>query len=542
MSSVVENRDPETAAVDRQNVTDQATETTPLLDTSQSSVSPPRNSSIAVFKIVSVLIIGSFTASADGSLVLATHPTIASEFNALSASNWLFVSFNLAGAATQAMVGKLSDIYGRRSLIVTAYALFAAGCIIVGTGTSMGLVILGRVISGVGGPGLTILAMLIITDLVPLREAAAWQSYLNLAATTGRSLGGPLGGWLADTIGWRWSFNCQVPIFLLAILLTYFFLPSNKKQDDKPTSLSRIDFTGAALLALTMMAFLLPFEIGGSQVPWSHPVIPSLFAASFVFGGLFMLFEGRWAVEPIFPLDLLRIRNVVLGYVISGSQCAAQLGLMFSVPLYFQVTKNASNTVAGAYLFPAVAGNAIGAILAGLVINRTGRYKLVLLVATLTSAVSYILLLLRWHGRTNVWESLYIFPGGLGTGAVQTGVFVAVQAATDPAHKAAALGGVWLTVMVGAVIGMTAVSTVTMHVMAWSLATTLQGRGVTRDVIQKVVDMATSDINYINKADPNIASAVVDAYVRGLSFSHIISLTFSIIATFSASFISEHKV
>ncbi|EYB30290.1 hypothetical protein FG05_07720 [Fusarium graminearum] len=542
MSSLSEERDPESGVVSRQDVANQATETTSLLNASQSPVSSSSNSSTAVFKIVLVLIIGSFTASADGSLVLATHPTIASEFNALSASNWLFVSFNLAGAATQAVVGKLSDIYGRRNLIVTAYALFAAGCIIVGTGTSMGLVILGRVISGAGGSGLTILAMLIITDLVPLREAAAWQSYLNLAATTGRSLGGPLGGWLADTIGWRWSFNCQVPIFLVAIILTYFFLPNKKKEDKRPTSLDRIDFTGAALLALTIMAFLLPFEIGGSNVPWSHPIIPSLFVASLIFGGFFILFEGRWAKEPIFPLDLLRIRNVVLGYVISGTQCAAQLGLMFSVPLYFQVTKGASNTVAGAYLFPAVAGNAIGAILAGLVIKRTGRYKLVLLVATVTSSVSYILLLLRWHGQTNVWESLYIFPGGLGTGAVQTGVFVAVQAATDPTHKAAALGGVWLTVMVGAIVGMTAVSTATMHFMASSLSTTLQGRGFAKGVIEKVVNRATSDINYINKADPTLASAVVDAYVYGLSASHIISLTFSVVAMFSASLISENKV
>lgn len=104
----------------------------------------------------------------------------------------------------------------------------------------------------------------------------------------------------------------------------------------------------------------------------------------------------------------------------------------------------------------------------------------------MTSSVSYILLLLRWHGQTNVWESLYIFPGGLGTGAVQTGVFVAVQAATDPTHKAAALGGVWLTVMVGAIVGMTAVSTATMHFMASSLSTTLQGRGFAKGVIEKV--------------------------------------------------------
>lgn len=92
-----------------------------------------------------------------------------------------------------------------------------------------------------------------------------------------------------------------------------------------------------------------------------------------------------------------------------------------------------------------------------------------------------------------MWESLYIFPGGLGTGAVQTGVFVAVQAATDPAHKAAALGGVWLTVMVGAIVGMTAVSTATMHFMASSLATTLQGRGLARRVVEKVSQYRPDD-------------------------------------------------
>ncbi|KAK0391700.1 hypothetical protein NLU13_1199 [Sarocladium strictum] len=567
MARLPDERDPEAGLLVPHEQADLATATTPLLNPADresatySSVPPTpgpsasdvrkdqhqQHSSAAVLKIVLVLLLGAFTANADGSLVLATHPTIASEFNALSASNWLFVSFSLAGAATQAMCGKLSDIYGRRALIITAYTLFAAGCLIVGAGTSMGQVILGRVVSGAGGSGLTILAMLIISDLVPLREAAAWQSYLNLAATTGRSLGGPLGGWLADTIGWRWSFLSQVPIFILAILLTSVYLPGKTKDQDegpgaKTASLARIDFPGAILLALTMVTFLLPFEIGGSDFSWSHPVIPGLFAAALVFGGLFVLVEGRWASEPIFPLGLLRIRNVVFGYIITGTQCAAQLGLMFSVPLYFQVTKRASNTVAGAYLFPAVAGNAVGAIVAGAVIKRTGHYKLVLLAASSISAVSYVLLLLRWHGHTTVWEALYIIPGGLGTGAVQTGVFVAVQAATDPAYKAAALGGIWLSVMVGSVIGMTAVSAATMQIMAWTLSSTLQERGVAQNVIAKIVDKATSDINYIDRAEPAVAAAVVEAYVRGLSASHIVSLTFSAIAILAAIFLRNHKI
>ncbi|KAH8168943.1 major facilitator superfamily protein [Sarocladium implicatum] len=567
MSDNAYKRDPE-AVLPAQTATDQATATTPLLasstqeatyaSTSSSALQAPEpshdtvtarpSSSATVLKVVSVLIIGAFTANVDGSLVLATHPTISSEFNALSASNWLFVSFILAGAATQAVSGKLSDIYGRRALIIAAYALFATGCAVVGVGTSMGQVILGRVISGAGGSSLTVLAMLIITDLVPIREAAAWQSYLNLASTTGRSLGGPLGGWLADTIGWRWSFLSQVPVFLIAILLTYTYIPGKKSDEaqdvgsKKSASLSRIDFPGAILLALTVVTVLLPFEIGGSNVSWSHPLIPILFVGSVLFGAVFVRVEGWWAKEPIFPLELLRIPNVVLGYIVSGSQAAAQLGLMFSVPLYFQVTTRASNTVAGAYLFPAVAGNAIGSILAAVVIKRTGSYKLVLTLATVTSASSYLLLLLRWHGHTSVWEALYIFPGGFGTGAVQTGVFVAVQAATDPAHKAAALGGIWLIGMVGSIMGMTAVSAATMQSMGWSLSAALRSQGLAENTIEKIVDMAASDINYLDKADPIVSSAVVEAYVQGLSVSHVVNLGFSVIAITAALFIRQRKI
>ncbi|KAJ0383389.1 hypothetical protein COL922a_010584 [Colletotrichum nupharicola] len=368
----------------------------------------------AVIKIVAILLVGTFTANADGSLVMATHPTIASEFDDLENSN-----------------------------------------------------------------------------LVPLRDVAAWQAGLNLAATVGRSLGGPLGGWLADTIGWRWSFLGQAPIFLLAVVLCWLFLPKgmpssahqvetedSKPEDPKKSPLARIDFLGAGLLALFILAFLLPIEIGGTKVPWTHPLIFIFFGAAIVLGGLFAATEQWWAKEPIFPLEILKHRDVVLTYFITGAQVAAQLGLMFSVPLYFQVTKRVSNTVAGLHLFPAVAGNAIGGIMAGYLIKKTGRYKYLLVLATLASSLSYVLLLLRWHGDTNVWESLYILPGGLGAGLVQSAGFIAAQAGVNPKHKAAITSGIFLTVQIGMIIGLSSVSAVMMETMRWRLEELLKGMGL----------------------------------------------------------------
>ncbi|KAG7136145.1 Vacuolar membrane amino acid uptake transporter fnx2 like protein [Verticillium longisporum] len=490
----------------------------------------------AVVRIVAILLLGTFTSNADGSLVLATHPTIASEFNDLEDSSWLFTAFALAGASTQAIYGKLSDIYGRRALLVVAYSLFALGCFIVGIGGSMWEVVLGRVISGSGGSAMNVVAALVITDLVPLRDVAAWQATINLAATIGRSLGGPVGGWLADTIGWRWSFLGQAPIFMFALLLCMAYLPSTTKRTVPPASaadqpaakpseptkgsLSRIDWLGALLLALTILVFLAPIELGGSKIPWSHPLIPGLLASSAVLAGLFALAEARPGADPIFPLALLRQRDIVLSYAVILLQTAAQLGLMFAVPLYFQVTQRASNTVAGAHLFPAVAGNAAGGILAGLLIRRTGRYKRLTVLATICSSAAYVLLVLRWHGHTNLWESLYIVPGGFGQGVAISAVFVSVQAAVDARHKAAAISGLYLCTTVGMIVGLATVSAVVMGTMKAALDARLVAMGLTEAARKHIIAEAASSVGFIERARGRVGEAVVASYIEGLSWSH----------------------
>ncbi|KAJ8111106.1 hypothetical protein ONZ43_g5704 [Nemania bipapillata] len=166
---------------------------------------PPKISTSSLAQVVAVLMIGLFTSSADSSLVLATHPRIASEFNALEDSSWIFVSFLLGGVATQVLYAKLSDVYGRRVMLVFCYALFGIGCAIIGLSQSMWHVILGRILSGSGGSGMGSLGLVLTTDLIPLRDVATWLGYINIVGTTGRSIGGPLGGFLADRVGWRWQ-------------------------------------------------------------------------------------------------------------------------------------------------------------------------------------------------------------------------------------------------------------------------------------------------------------------------------------------------
>lgn len=440
----------------------------PLLDEEARLESKPDTPIAAiptsVGHIVCVLLIGTFISNADSSLLFATHTIIASEFNALHDSSWLLTSFALAQAATLPLYGKLSDIYGRKPLLLLAYALFAIGCFLVGVGGSMSELIIGRVISGFGASGMTALVSILITDLVPLRDVATWRSWVNIVATTGRSIGGPLGGWLADTVGWRWSFLGQVPFAGVAIFLVWLILPSrihhHPDEEIRESKFGRIDFLGAILMTLSILSLLLPMEIGGDRIPWSDCRIALLFSAALFFGILFLFVEGRVAREPIIPLSILRHKEVLLSSLIMMCQVGAQVGLMFAVPLYFQVTANASSTVAGAHLFPAVFGNAIGGLISGAVIKRTGRYKALTLGATGVASLAYLLLILRWHGNTGWLESLYIFPGGFGTGIASSTLFISIQAALDPSFTAIAASTLYLASSIGMLGGMATVSAV----------------------------------------------------------------------------------
>lgn len=134
---------------------------------------------------------------------MATHALIASEFLALESSSWLFTGFMLASTATQTTFGQLSQVFGHKPVIMACYTVFGLGCLVVGAARSMPVAVAGRLLSGSVSAGTNVLVSLVVTDLVPVREVATWNSYVNVVAVIGRCVGGPLGGGLADLIGWR---------------------------------------------------------------------------------------------------------------------------------------------------------------------------------------------------------------------------------------------------------------------------------------------------------------------------------------------------
>ncbi|KAK9770444.1 putative Arylsulfatase [Seiridium cardinale] len=400
---------------------------------------------------------------------------------------WIFISYLLSGVATQTLYAKLSDVYGRKWLLVFCYALFAIGLTIIGLAQSMWQVILGRAISGSGGSGMASIGLVLVTDLIPLREVATWHGCMNIINTTGRSLGGPVGGWLADQVGWRWSFLGQAPLFVIAIISCLLAIPNTRRasapQDqtsaNKVNLLIRIDIVGILLLGLSILVLMLPLELGGVKIPWQHPAIFVFFGLGAVLLSLFLATEAWWAPNPVFPIRMLKNREILACYLVIGLLAAAQTALVFSVPLYFQVTQRVSNTIAGVHLFPAVFGNAVGGLAAGRIIKR-----------------------------------------GLGAGMGNTAVFVSINAIVEPAHKAVAASGLYLSMPIGMITGIAVTSALMLEVMQKHLAEGLVKLGLSLVERQEVISKAAENVEYIYKLQGPVADAVARAYVDGLRWGY----------------------
>ncbi|KIW25980.1 uncharacterized protein PV07_09113 [Cladophialophora immunda] len=502
------------------------------------------SSTLTIWTIVPVSLLGVFVANLDGSLIIASSQQIASEFNALSSASWLVTSFVLALCASQPLYGKLSDIFGRRSNLSVAYIFFAAGCFLCGIGREYWHVVAGRAISGIGGAGMTALVSIIIADVVPVREVASWRSYVNVAATTGRAVGGPLGGWLCDTIGWRWCFYGQVPPTILGLLLILWKLPTRTRKTAKPgeeasfrQKLARVDVIGAVTLIVTIISFLLALEFLNEDLPLAHAVAPTVLFLAFMV--LFYIVESRWAKEPILPIELLTSRATLTAYLLAGLQMTAQFSLFYSVPIYFQIVSGSSVSDAGLRLVPAVVGNATAGLLAGYTISKTGRYKLFTLLGNTGGCLGYLMVLLRWRrGAIHPAETLYTFLGGFASGTNQSTTFIHLAASLEPSKMAIAGTTLYLCHNLFLLIGIQ-FSTALLHArLRSSLESGLEG--VKHK--SKIIESAVSSVRSIRDLPPRIRDVVVRAYLDGLSCTFAMSLAFAFLGLLVAISLREKRL
>lgn len=336
-------------------------------------------------------------------------------------------------------------------------------------------------------------------------------------------------------------FLLQAPFIALAAFLVVIKLEVAQKtafdEGSTASKLAKVDFLGTGLLGTSIIALTGLLDQGGKSFPWRSWVTVVMGGGGLLLLVSFVLVEAYVAEEPIFNLRILRRPNVATSYIIGCLQVTAQLGMMFSVPLYFQVTQSASTTAAGGHLVPAVIGNTVGGLLAGGFIRKTGRYKMLLTLAGLIASVSYALLYLLWDGHTGFWESLYIIPGGLGTGIASASAFIAMTAILPPEEMAMATSGYMLLISFAMTAGVTTSNTVLGMEFQRQLRRNLRGPGS-----EKVIRRAMADTNYIAHLTGRLREIVVDCYLSGLKHTYVVSLVCSLAAAFFGLFIRHYQI
>ncbi|KAL8951564.1 MAG: hypothetical protein Q9222_002474 [Ikaeria aurantiellina] len=251
-------------------------------------------------------------------------------------------------------------------------------------------------------------------------------------------------------------------------------LPSATDSPSQPKKKRQVDVLGLLTFGITMASFLVLVDRGSKDQPL--PVVVTLAVMTAAFATAFLLIESYWATAPLIPLSLLKQGGAGFYFAVQILLLVAHFGMLTNLAPYFTHTENATNTVAALHFLPAPFGNAIGALVGGRLINKSKRYKLLSIVAVLLLVASFIAMLLRWHGRISIWESLYIFPAGFAVGLLASTQFVGVSSAVGKEQVATILSMFFLSGQIGIMIGASGSSALLHRVFRDTLVRKLAGK------------------------------------------------------------------
>jgi EmrB/QacA subfamily drug resistance transporter len=422
-----------------------------------------RPSTRQVVTVFAGLMLGTFVSSLNLTLVAPAMPTIVAQLGGLEHYSWIALSSIIASTIVVPIAGKLSDLYGRKPFYMTGILLFMTGSVLSGLAPSFWFLVGARTVQGLGIGTMLPLSQAIIGDLIPPRERGKYQGLLGGVFGLASILGPVIGGFITDHLTWRLLFFVNVPVGLatLVVIGVYMHIPHDPRRRS-------IDVAGIATLTVALLGGLLATELGGTQFPWLSPQIAGLYAVGAVAAAVFVLVERR-APEPVLPLRLWQSSIFTFSNLANMGVAAGMLGSIYFIPIFVQgvIGQTAGNS--GTILLPMLLTMITTSILNGLLMSRTGRYKLPLVLGVAAMGFGYFLLTLmdtRTDGLT-VMRNMVVIGFGLGI-AMQT-FTVIVQNAVPRADLGVATSATQMFRSIGSAIGVAVMGSLLTSGMASSI-------------------------------------------------------------------------
>lgn len=382
-----------------------------------------------IISIMSGLMLAQFMGALDQTIVAPAMPTLGRVLGDLENLPWVVTSYLLVSTAVTPLYGKLSDIHGRRPILLIAIALFVMGSIACALSTNMLALVLSRGLQGLGGGGLIALTQAIVGDIIPPKQRPQYQIYIQTTWLAAGLSGPVIGGFFSEYLHWTMIFWINLPLGLAAYLMTdrkLRRLPSHGRPHD-------LDIAGSVLMIGMSVSLMLALSWGGTRYAWNSPVILGLLAVALLLL-IGLVVRLRHAREPLIPISVLSNKIVFHGTISVCFSMSVLIGLIIFLPIYFEIVLGFDSDRAGMALVPLVVGTTVGAGIASQIMGRSPRYKRPGMVGLAISMIAALLLFAFAQQMHFILLEIILASLSMGLGAMLPVTTTALQNAV-PRHE-----------------------------------------------------------------------------------------------------------
>ena len=414
----------------------------PDAESGSTLISPQRRNFVFL-----AIMLGMLMAALDQTIVATALPTIVADLGDAGHQSWVVTSYLLASTIITALAGRLGDLFGRKRVFQAAVVFFVVGSALCGIAQSMAMLVGARALQGLGGGAITVTATALIGEIIPLRDRGRYQGALGAVFGVTTVIGPLLGGYFTDHLSWRWAFYVNVPLSIVVFFVAAAAIPSLAGRA-KPV----IDYTGILLVGLGATGLTLATSWGGTTYPWKSATIIGLFVGSTAALAVFVWVESRVAA-PILPTRLFGSPVFTVCCVLSFVVGFAMLGALTFLPTYMQFVDGVSATTSGLRTLPMVAGMLSTSMGSGILVGRTGRYKIFPVAGTAVMALAFLLMSRMNPSTSALLQSLYLFILGAGIGLCMQVLILIVQNTSSFEDLGVATSGVTFFRTIGSSFG-----------------------------------------------------------------------------------------
>jgi EmrB/QacA subfamily drug resistance transporter len=354
-----------------------------------------------------------FMGSLDGTILASALPSIGREFGDVHNLPWLITAYLIANTTVTTLYGKISDIHGRRTTLIISISMYMLGSLVCALAPNMFILILGRVLHGLGGGGLTSTGMVVLGDIAAPKDRGKYYGYFSAAYTTAGACGPVLGGFLTEYFHWSVIFWINIPMGIIAMTLVLTLLKRLPRHEQK----HKLDFLGAFLIMTASVAFMLGLSMGGVTYPWTAPPILVLFAFSLIVAACFV-WRLLTAPEPLIPLAFFSSPVTRLAIAANAFGWGAVVGLHIFLPIYLQNIIGMTPFVAGLSIILLAICLNVSAGINGTILPRLKRYKLPPIVGLVIAIGALITLAWRAHDVSLLEFEILLAVIGIGFGGL----------------------------------------------------------------------------------------------------------------------------